>query len=174
MNLKIDITGIKENIDYLTKIKNIYKDKEFISFLKNKALVTVKYITDTRLTSLVDLESALFSKYRNSHKIKDTTTGFILYNDLSREWTEYNFSIAEAVEYGIGIVGKNNRAYGASENFYEYDVNNHGNYGWVYKDDSGNTHWTKGYEGRNVYYYTYIEIIKNMENWVNEFIEKEL
>ena len=98
-------------------------------------MLAVKYQTDVRLSSLVDLNSALLSNYRNNHKIEDTTTGFILYNDLMNyEWLKYDFSIAEAVEYGIGVVGEGT-GINASENNYLYDINNHGEMGWIYKNE---------------------------------------
>lgn len=174
MSLVINIKGLDSTIKDLKKLENIYSSKKFLDFLKNKCLLAVKYQTDSRLSSLVDLESALLSDYRNNHKIDDTLTGFILYNDLMNDsWVEYNFSIAEAVEYGVGIKGQGTGV-NASENNYQYDINNHGTEGWVYKDKNGETHRTLGYEGRNVYYHTYLEIINKLDSWVDEFIEREL
>lgn len=174
MSLIININGLKETIGYLGDLKELYSNRQFIDFIKKKCLLAVKYQTDVRLSSLVDLNSALLSNYRNNHKIEDTTTGFILYNDLMNyEWLKYDFSIAEAVEYGIGVVGEGT-GINASENNYLYDINNHGEMGWIYKNENGKTVWTKGYEGRNVYYYTYLEIMSKIDGWIDEFIESGL
>lgn len=174
MTLVINVSGLKEVTDTLINLKELYSNRSFIDFIKRKCIASVKYQTDVRLSSLVDLKSALLSNYRNNHKVKDTSTGFLLYNDLmNNEWIKYDFSIAEAVEYGIGKVG-DGTGINASENNYLYDINKHGDKGWVYKDKDGNTVWTKGYEGRNVYYYTYLDIMKNMDNWIDEFIESGL
>lgn len=174
MSLTINIKGIDSIVNDLEKLKNIYRNEMFIDFLKNKCLSEVKYQTDMRLSSLTDLNSALLSDYRNNHKIENTPTGFILYNDLMNDgWLKYNFSIAEAVEYGVGIIGQGT-GINANEEGYQYDINNHGYDGWIYKDKNGNTYKTRGYEGRNVYYYTYLEIMSKLDNWVNEFIERGL
>ena len=47
---------------------------------------------------------------------------------------------------------------------------------WVgfIKTKNGKTVWTKGYEGRNVYYYTYLEIMSKIDGWIDEFIESGL
>ena len=69
------------------------------------------------------------------------------------------FVIAEApyaiyVEYGTGIVGKENPHPEAAGN-YDYDVNNHGIKGWVYKNDNdGKFYWTKGFVSRPFMYNT--------------------
>lgn len=174
MSLVIKIKGLEETVVYLENLKDLYSNRNFINFIKQKCLKTVKYQTDVRLSSLVDLNSALLSNYRNNHKTVDTENGFILYNDLMNDgWVEYDFSIAEAVEYGIGIKGLGT-GITASGNGYQYDINSHGDTGWVYKDKDGKTVWTKGYEGRNVYYYTYLEIMSKMESWIDEFIESGL
>lgn len=174
MSLIINIKGLDEAIESLGKLKDIYSNKRFIDFLKSKCLSAVKFQTDSRLTSLVDLNSALLSEYRNNHKIEDTPTGFILYNDLmNNNWLEYDFSIAQAVEYGVGYIGQGTGIMAGEDN-YQYDINNHGTNGWVYRDSNGKTHHTQGYEGRNVYYYTYLDIVSKMDDWVNEFIESEL
>lgn len=174
MSVVIKVKGLEETVVYLENLKDLYSNKNFINFIKQKCLTAVKYQTDIRLSSLVDLNSALLSNYRNNHKIIDVPNGFILYNDLMNDgWVRYDFSIAEAVEYGVGIMGVGT-GMTASENDYQYDVNSHGDKGWVYQDDNGKFVWTKGYEGRNVYYYTYLEIIAKMNSWVDEFIESGL
>lgn len=173
--LKIDLTGLIETIESLNKIKNIYSNPRFIEFLKSKCLATVIRQTDSRLSSIVDAQSAELSDYRKNHKIESKPNGFVLYNDLTKEWTKYSdgkFSIAQAVEYGIGAIGEGTGV-NADENSWLYDLKNHGIEGWIYKDESGKTHKTAGYEGRNVYYYTYLEILNQMENWIWEFIESE-
>ena len=92
MSLVIKVKGLEETVVYLENLKDLYSNKNFINFIKQKCLVAVKYQTDVRLTSLVDLNSALLSNYRNNHKIEDTANGFILYNDLMNyEWLEYDF-----------------------------------------------------------------------------------
>lgn len=69
------------------------------------------------------------------------------------------FVIAEApyaifVEYGTGIVGENNPHPEADGN-YDYDVHQHGESGWVYKNGKdGKYYWTKGFISRPFMYNT--------------------
>lgn len=47
-------------------------------------------------------------------------------------------------EFGTGIVGSQNPHPGAGFAGWRYDVNEHGEKGWVYMGDDGRIHWTKG------------------------------
>lgn len=51
---------------------------------------------------------------------------------------------AAFVEYGTGIVGKGSPHEFAGEVGWTYDVNNHGEAGWVYQDEQGNYWRTRG------------------------------
>ena len=72
----------------------------------------------------------------------------------------YNVGIIKAgayyaayVEFGTGVVGKS--ASHPNPQGWQYDVNNHGDSGWVYyDDDSGEYRWTKGYKSRPFMYNT--------------------
>lgn len=53
------------------------------------------------------------------------------------------------VEFGTGIVGKNNAKHPAHSAFdWEHDVHDHGDLGWWYPGDDGKAHWTKGQPSR--------------------------
>jgi hypothetical protein len=54
------------------------------------------------------------------------------------------------VEFGTGIVGANSPHPDAQG--WQYDVNGHGDKGWVYMGDDGNWHWTKGQKSRPFMY----------------------
>ena len=63
------------------------------------------------------------------------------------------------VEFGTGIVGSQSPH--PTPNGYRYDVNNHGDKGWVYyDDDSGTFRWTKGFKSRPFMYNTARELEK--------------
>ena len=69
------------------------------------------------------------------------------------------------VEYGTGIVGSDKRHPEAAGK-YDYDVNHHGNKGWVYKSDKdGHYYWTRGYIPRPFMY--------NTLKWLEEAAERE-
>jgi hypothetical protein len=61
------------------------------------------------------------------------------------------------VEFGTGVVGKGSPH--PDPQGYQYDVNNHGDKGWVYFDeDSGKFRWTKGFKSRPFMYNTAKEL----------------
>ena len=63
------------------------------------------------------------------------------------------------VEFGTGVVGKQSPH--PNPQGWQYDVNNHGDKGWVYYDDeSGEFRWTKGVESRPFMYNTARELEK--------------
>ena len=72
----------------------------------------------------------LTHELENSFK-KDATVGKII-NDCW--WSAY-------VEFGTGVVGEGTHE---DPQNYQYDINNHGEDGWWFKDDKGRLHWTKG------------------------------
>lgn len=56
---------------------------------------------------------------------------------------------AAFVEFGTGIKGQNSPHPIAAEHGWSYDVNDHGEEGWWYMNDTdGKMHWTKGMESR--------------------------
>lgn len=71
------------------------------------------------------------------------------------------------VEYGTGVVGMTNQ-HPAPVNW-TYDVNNHGESGWVYKSDrDGNFHWTKGQISHPFMYNTYRELQRLFPSMVSQ------
>ena len=61
------------------------------------------------------------------------------------------------VEFGTGIVGKGSPH--PDPQGWQYDVNNHGDKGWVYFDDvRGKFRWTKGFRSRPFMYNTAREL----------------
>lgn len=58
------------------------------------------------------------------------------------------------VEYGTGIVGEND-PHPEAEGKWDYDVNQHGVKGWVYRNDrDGKLYWTRGFFSRPFMYNT--------------------
>lgn len=73
------------------------------------------------------------------------------------KWIIYtNCPWAKFVEFGTGIVGKEN-PYPISIVGWKYDVNEHGEKGWFYFRD-GEWHWTKGLPSRPFMYNTANEL----------------
>lgn len=67
-----------------------------------------------------------------------------------------NYFTALWVEYGTGIVGAGTHP---NPNGYQYDVNNHGEDGWVFKDKDGEYHFTRGMEAHRYMHSALIDYI---------------
>ena len=71
------------------------------------------------------------------------------------------------VEFGTGVVGSQSPH--PNPQGYQYDVNNHGDEGWVYyDDDSGNFRWTKGFKSRPFMYNTARQLEKDCKKIAQE------
>jgi hypothetical protein len=87
-------------------------------------------------------------------------TGELLNSIDSYYSPTYNVGIIKAgayyaayVEFGTGVVGSQSPH--PNPDGWQYDVNNHGDEGWVYYDDDGGKfRWTKGFKSRPFMYNT--------------------
>lgn len=169
MEIIVDIDSIKTLDDYILKVQRYAKmktDKVFQRFIQNKVLETVRKVTNERMI----FSGATVEEYKSNNKIEEFSEGFILYNDTTVDATTEGyggkFSIALAFEYGTGIVGQEN----PKEKAWDYNVNQHEK-GWTYyKNDA--FHFTKGYQGFEIYRYTAEEVKNNLSSWVNEYFER--
>lgn len=172
------------------KINKLLESKEFLNFIADKLLKEVKKITRERVTGDIDETE---SRYASSNKKKVTSEYIKIYNDSLitsadvddefKEKFERNYigglSLANIIEYGTGVTGRNSSASSYVEDAEEkwiYDVNKHGTKGWHYKKN-GNFYTTTGVEGKLVYH-TLEEVFKQkISIWTEEFImehKKEL
>ena len=86
----------------------------------------------------------------------------------------YNVGIIKAgayyaayVEFGTGVVGS--RSAHPNPQGWQYDVNGHGDKGWVYYDDDGGKfRWTKGFKSRPFMYNTARQLEKECEKIAKE------
>lgn len=164
---KVDgLDKLKAYIKYVEKFSTMKTDAKFQKFIQNKFLETVRKITIQRSSN-----GELSTMYNENHKIRETNGGFILYNDtiVETESEGYGgkFSIALAFEYGTGLVGEENPKVGA----WQYNVNGHEK-GWTFYEN-GTFHFTRGFEGYEIYRYTLEEIKANLRKWVLEYNPKD-
>lgn len=74
---------------------------------------------------------------------------------------------AAYVEFGTGVVGS--RSPHPNPDGWAYDVNSHGDEGWVYYDDYSNGfRWTKGFKSRPFMYNTARQLEKDCERIAKE------
>ena len=75
------------------------------------------------------------------------------------------------VEFGTGVVGKQSSH--PNPQGWQYDINAHGENGWVYyDDDSGQFRWTKGFKSRPFMYNTARELEKECAKIAKEVFGK--
>ena len=175
---QIKINGIDECLETLSSVKKIMKNYEFMEYIAKKSKETLDRITSQNSSG----HKEDTGKYAQNHEVEVYQEEIILFNntkaDLSHlsESTRANypdgFSIAKAVEYGTGIVGRDSQGSSQAEDW-AYDVNNHGDKGWFY-EKNGKIYWTKGMEGKLIYYKTKEEIEKNVGKWISEYIDENL
>lgn len=178
---KIKIKGTKELNNTLKKLSDSFGSKEMMEFLGDECERTLYKITNENLTTVEDLE---VSEYAKNHQKEIKNNTITLSNGTMADLSELSsetlanypngFSIAKAVEYGTGVVGSTGVAKDlAMKDGWEYDINEHGNKGWYYKKN-GNIYWTKGFEGRLIYYRTAKEIEKESYHWIMQYIGKKI
>lgn len=89
-----------------------------------------------------------------------------------RVWT--NDMVIIFNEMGTGIVGSNNPHPNPDGPFksWKYDVNEHGEKGWVYPKEDGTYGWTKGLPSRHMFYSAFQDIKDEIGNIVDIEIRK--
>ena len=174
-NVKVNsINKLNKHIQYVERLAKMKTDIQFQKYIQDRALETVNRITEQRLVGGTTNDAEL-ELYRDSNQIRETSDGFILFNDASipanakdpSTYPEEQFPIALAFEYGVGIIGSNT----TNPNAWEYNVNNY-NFGWYYKDEDGLYKMTGGYQGFEIYRYTAKEIESSLSKWVNDYYMK--
>lgn len=177
---RVKITGTKELSNVLKKLGDSFGSKEMMEYLGDKCERTLYKTTHDNLTTVEDLET---SEYAKNHKKEIEKNKIILSNDTMADLSNLSsetlanypdgFSIAKAVEYGTGAIGASSSASSVAPSDWKYDVNQHGEKGWFYKKN-GNIYWTKGFEGRLIYYKTAKSITQNAPKWINEYIKNKM
>lgn len=75
------------------------------------------------------------------------------------------------VEFGTGIVGKENPNELASKFGYRYDINDRGNNGWYYYTDK--LHWTKGMPSRPYMHPAFNQLREELSGLAKEIFESD-
>lgn len=171
------LSQLKNHIDFVNKMLSMKTDFRFQKFIQDKVLDIARKVTDERLIGGTTNDDSI-ELYKSNHKIREESDGFVLYNDTvinanTSDLSSYpngTFNIALAFEYGVGIVG----ASSPIANAWQYDVNNHGQSGWVFIKDNGEWERTTGYTGFEIYRYIAIEVKSKLKEWVEEYYRKEV
>ena len=175
----IKITGTKKLSQKLEDLSDTFGSKEMMNYLGDKCERTLYKITNENLSTVEDLET---SEYAKNHKKEVKGNRILLSNNTMADLSDLSpetlanypngFSIAKAVEYGTGIVGSTSSA-SSFANDWEYDVNGHGQKGWYYKKN-GNLYWSKGFEGRLIFYKTSLGIKEDISKWLHDYLKQKM
>ncbi len=90
--------------------------------------------------------------------------------NIGRVWT--NDWVIIFNEMGTGIVGKQNPH--PRKEGWQYDVNAHGEEGWVYPKTDGTFGWTKGLPSRRMFYKAFESIKSEIGDYVDVEIRKNV
>lgn len=169
----VDIERLEQNLDLLAKI---FEEKAFRKFIGEKCIKFLKEYSRSVLDNIKNDDIALneIEKYKSAHQLEVGSDYIILFNDtmadlshLSPE-TALNYpdglSIAQLIEYGMGI-------YGSPQEDYETMVNPNRNYSkeWSYKRE-GIIHRSIGTYGRFIYEALIDYLDQYFEEWVDEYL----
>lgn len=184
---KVDIfdeNSLNEFDKDLSKLATIFETMEFKEFILEKAKKLLDDICKMNLPIDEDL-GVSSSDYLSgmSYEIEGDTIilGNTSWIDISaknmsettKEKYPAQLSLSHIIEYGIGAVGAGS-SYSGQADDWQFDVNNHGDNGWYYKDANGGIHWTRGFEGRYIFYKLSQNIEENIENWISEYLDENL
>lgn len=105
------------------------------------------------------IEGNVVTLYNDAFMTNDELTHF--FNLENRDANYDGWSIVEEVEYGTGLEG--GRSSSSTKK------------GWVYKGDSDEDKvFTRGHEGKYIYNDLYLRSSDNVEDWINDYLDKEL
>ena len=145
----------------------------------DRAIIEVKQFKRDFLEKCNSLVAALTDEGVEIAKVKVKELGAeytgALVNSISGYYSPtYNVGIIKAgayyaayVEFGTGVVGSTSPH--PNPDGWAYDVNAHGDAGWVYyDDDAGKFRWTKGFKSRPFMYNTARQLEKDCEKIARE------
>jgi len=141
---KITIRLSEESINAAIKELNKYKSE-----LSKKTNLLVQKLVEAGVE--IAKQEVLALGAFDSGELHDSLDG-MMYTDGARGIVFTDCGHASFVEFGTGIVGENNPHPTMP---WEYDINEHGEKGWVYYDEKqGRFRWTKGMPSRPYMYNT--------------------
>ena len=111
------------------------------------------------------IEGNSITLYNDAFMTNDELTHF--FNTTNRDKNYEGWSLVEQVEYGTGIVGAS-----SSQNIGdEWGMGS--KQGWVYKGDSDEDKvFTRGTQGKYIYYDLYLRSKDNVGDWVYNYLDK--
>lgn len=139
-------------------IKNLKDYQKELENSKKYILEALAEYTQQRVKYYIS-ETVGKGGYVPTNSLKDSILISKIVGDLVRVYT--NLAYAKYVEFGTGVVAKGNPHPTSNEFGWNYDVNEHGEKGWVYKASDGNFYWTQGEEAHQFMYRAWLDLKAN-------------
>lgn len=123
----------------------------------------VKNYKEKLNSSLYDINSAIaeeaLSRAKSYVKIDTGNLSNSIQKEVTKEYARVytNEEYAKYVEFGTGVVGKDNSHPKAAEKGWRYDVNSHGEKGWVYTKNGEDFYWTKGQKAQKFMWQAFLD-----------------
>lgn len=154
----------KESINGL--LVNLKSFRKELKLAKNEILIELANYTKQLVQKNIQ-NTVSNGGYSSTNQLLNSIQISEIMNDMIRIYTDLWY--AKYVEYGTGIVGKHPVA---TQEGWSYDVNEHGEDGWVYKASNGNFYWTQGEEAHMFMMNAYEELKKNYLPIVKQVLRK--
>ena len=159
LSMELSKKSLEKAIKHLNDFKNAYEQG-----IEN----SVKIATELMYEKVKQYcyENGIVNHTGNIHMEYDPDT------KIGRVWTSDLVLIFN--EMGTGITGSNSPHPNPSKNFkdWKYDVNEHGEKGWVYPKSDGTFGWTKGLPSKHMFYNAFNDIKRELPNYINVEINK--
>lgn len=155
--MELSKSSLKSAINYLNKFKYAYAkgiDNTIIHATEMMYEKVKQYCYENGINEHTD---NIYMEYDYQ-----TKTGKVWSNDL----------VIIFNEMGTGVVGSNNPHPNPSPQFksWKYDINEHGEKGWIYLKGDGTYGWTKGLPSRHMFY----DAFNDIKNDIGTIVDVEL
>lgn len=133
--------NIKTKIDLKLSLSSLHNFKKVLE-QKRDSIPQVAANIANRLAEEIQKKS-----YDGTYIESATPTSNGVVAKVRNDNSDYTYK-----EFGTGIVGSSNSHPIAQNNNWIYDVNEHGEKGWVYMSKDGTFRWTKGVQAEKKFY----------------------
>lgn len=143
------MSKILKNISFDLNARSINRAIREIQIFQQQLNETIDQLVEALTEKGVEVAKLQIAAFEavDTGELEHSIQGYYSPN-LHAGWVYTNAYHAMFVEYGTGIVGEGTYPT-TTANGWQYDINGHGEYGWIYRKESDGTfHWTNGYVAR--------------------------
>ncbi len=148
---------------------------EVIKFVESYQKAMSKGVDDG-IKKLTEIAYNIVCQYCNANNLSNHLGNIKMsYDPINKTGTvSTNDEVIIFKEMGTGIVGSQNPHPSPTSEFasWQYDINKHGEEGWIYPKKDGTYGWTKGLPSGSMFYNTFNEIKKYVNSTISVEIHK--